>query len=74
MARRSKPKMALRAYRKKNNLTAEQAGAMIHVAASTWRSYENGSREVDGDTAVLIEKRCGVDRILIRSDLFRRAA
>jgi transcriptional regulator with XRE-family HTH domain len=66
--------MALRSYRKKNRLTAREAGAKINAAATTWRSYENGHREVDGDTAVLIEKKCGVDRILIRPDLFRRAA
>lgn len=64
----------LRAYRKRENLTAEAAAAKVGIAASTWRSYENGNREVDGDTAVHFEKTIGVAREEIRPDLFRRLA
>lgn len=72
MPKKFTPKAVLRSYRKKHSLTADDAGRKIGIAGTTWRSYENGSREVDGDTAVLIEKECGVDRVLIRPDLFRR--
>lgn len=67
------PKPALREYREANGLSCEEAGAKIEVAGTTWRSYENGNREVDGDTAKLIEERCGVPRSKIRADLFEKA-
>lgn len=70
--KKASPKPALRQYREKNDLSAEGAGKKIGVAGSTWRSFENGNREVDGDTAKLIEERCGVDRASIRPDLFER--
>jgi hypothetical protein len=44
------------------------------LCGKTWRSFENGHREVDGDTAVLIEKKLGIDRAQVRADLFERAA
>lgn len=73
-AQKFAPKPALREYREQNDLSCEEAGAKIGVAGTTWRSYENGNREVDGDTAVLIEERCGIERSRIRTDLFQKAA
>lgn len=72
MAKRITKKPALRAYRKRNKLSVDECGAKIRVAGSTWRSYENGTREVDADTCLLIEKKLGIDPVLVRADLFRR--
>jgi transcriptional regulator with XRE-family HTH domain len=66
------PKGALRSYRVKNKLSAGVVAEKLGIAASTLRSYENGNREVDGDFAVKIEKTLGIDRVLIRPDLFRQ--
>lgn len=73
-ARQYSEKPALRAYRKKHNLTVDQAGKKIGVAGSTWRSYENGTREVDADTCLLIEKRVGIEPSEVRKDLFGEVA
>lgn len=73
-AQKPPPKPALREYREKNGLSADDAGAKIGVKGVTWRSYENGNREVDGDTAVLIEEKCGIGRARIRPDLFEKLA
>lgn len=67
------PKGALRSYRTKKGLSANEVAAQLGIAASTLRSYENGNREVGGDLAVKIEKKLGIDRVLIRPDLFRKA-
>lgn len=72
--KRFNPKPALREYREKNGLSCDEAGAKIGVKGVTWRSYENGNREVDGDMAKAIEEQCGVERAKIRPDLFERAA
>lgn len=66
------PKGALRSYRIKKNLSAEAVAKKLGIAPSTLRSYENGNREIDGDFAVHIERVLGIDRVLIRADLFRR--
>lgn len=58
----------------KNKLTADVVAGKLGIAPSTLRSYENGNREVDGDFAVRIEKVLGIDRVLIRPDLFRQRA
>ena len=70
----AKPKAALREYRERHSLTCEEAGRKVGIAESTWRSYENGNREVDGDMAVKIEAGLGVPREVIRPDLFKREA
>jgi transcriptional regulator with XRE-family HTH domain len=74
MAKKVAPKVALREYRQARKLTADQVGKKIGVAGSTWRSFENGHREVDGDTAVLIERKLGIDRARVRADLFERVS
>jgi len=63
---------ALRLFRTKAGKTCAEMSALLGLAASTWRSYENGHRQVDGDMAVKIEKVCGIDRAVIRPDLFLR--
>lgn len=68
----SSPKGALRSYRTKNNLSAAEVAKTLGIAESTLRSYENGNRQIDGDFAVKVEKLLGIDRVLIRPDLFRR--
>lgn len=73
-ARQYSEKPALRAYRKKHNLTVDQAGKKIGVAGSTWRSYENGTREVDADMCLLIEKELGIEPSDVRKDLFGEVA
>lgn len=70
----AKPKRALREFRKSKDLTAAEVAKKLGIAESTLRSYENGTREIDGDTAVLIESRLGIPREDIRADLFRREA
>lgn len=70
----AKPKAALREFREKNGLSAEDVGRKIGCAESTWRSYENGNREVDAETAIKIEEVLGIPREDIRADLFRREA
>lgn len=67
------PKGALRSYRAKNKLTAKEVAEQLGIAESTLRSYENGHREIDGDFAVEIEKVLGLDRVLLRPDLFRKS-
>ena len=70
----AKPKTALREYRAQKDLSAEEVARKLGIAESTLRSYENGNREIDGDTAVLIEDRLGIPREDIRPDLFKREA
>ena len=68
----AKAKGALRTYRKRLGLTAKAVAQKIGVAESTLRSFENGTREIDGEMAVQIERCLGVDRLLLRPDLFRK--
>lgn len=68
------PKGPIRAYRRAHNLRAEELAAKLGVAASTLRSWENGTRELPPDMAVKVERLCGIDRILTRPDIFRRKA
>lgn len=68
------PKGPLRAYRKAHGLKAEEVASKLQVAASTLRSWENGTRQLPPDMALKIERLFGIDRILMRPDLFRRKA
>lgn len=67
-----KPKPALRAYREEHGL--EAAAKKAGVAESTWRSYENGWREMDADACINFERKLGIQCAVIRPDLFRRVA
>jgi transcriptional regulator with XRE-family HTH domain len=60
----------LREYRQEHGLTCDELGKKLGLAGSTVRSYENGHRIIDGDTAVMIEGRIGVSRAKLRSDLW----
>lgn len=70
----AKPKKALRDYRKKHDLSAAEAAEKVGIAESTWRSYENGNREIDAEVAVHFEKAIKIPREDIRPDLFERPA
>jgi len=72
MAKKAAQKTALRAFRKRSGLSADECGAKVGVTGVTWRSYENGHRQVDADMALKIEKALGIKPVLIRADLFRR--
>jgi transcriptional regulator with XRE-family HTH domain len=65
-------KTALRAYREKHGLSADECGAKVGMSGITWRSYENGHREVDADMALKIERAMGIKPMMVRPDLFRR--
>jgi transcriptional regulator with XRE-family HTH domain len=71
MAKFSK-KTALRAYRKRHRMSADECGAKVGISGITWRSYENGHREVDADMALKIERELGIRPVLVRADIFRR--
>lgn len=64
-------KGSLRAYRKANNLSAQDVADRLGVAASTLRSWENGWREIPAEMAVKAERLLGINRIVLRPDLFR---
>lgn len=69
----ARKKMALRAYRKRNGQSAAQTGKRLGVAGSTFRSWENGTREMPAEKAIEAEKAIGIDRVILRPDLFRRS-
>lgn len=64
-------KGALRAYRKTKRLSADDIAKKLGVAASTLRSWENGTRELSPEMAVKIERQFGINRLVLRPDLFR---
>lgn len=64
----------LRAYRKKNGLTAQALGKKLGFATSTIRSFENGNRTISAEDAVFIEKTIGINRADLRPDLWAVAA
>lgn len=65
--------MALRAYRKRHGMNTTQAGRCLGVSGSTFRSWENGNREMPPEKAVEAEKIFQIDRVILRPDLFRVA-
>lgn len=65
---------ALRAYRDRNQLSQEEVAERLGISRSMVGLLENGEREFTADMAVRIEERLGIDRVLIRPDLFRRKA
>jgi DNA-binding XRE family transcriptional regulator len=68
------PKGPLRAYRKRHNKTTDDIAAPLGVAASTLRSWENGTRELSPEMAIKIERIFGINRVVLRPDIFRREA
>lgn len=63
----------LRQYRRKHALNCDELGKKVGLAGSTIRSYENGNREVDADTAVMFERKLCIPRSKIRPDLWETA-
>jgi transcriptional regulator with XRE-family HTH domain len=53
-------------------MSADECGAKVGISGITWRSYENGHREVDADMALKIERELGIRPVLVRADIFRR--
>lgn len=62
----------LRAYRKKNRLSQENVADKLEVSRALVAMLESGARRYTDDMALLIEEKLGIDRMLIRPDLFRR--
>jgi transcriptional regulator with XRE-family HTH domain len=65
---------ALRAYRDRNGLSQEDVAERLGISRSMVGLLENGAREFTAAMAIRIETRLGIDRLLIRPDLFRRKA
>ena len=64
----------LRSYRIKHGLSCGILAGKLKVAESTLRSLENGHRRLTAELAVEIEKRLGINRAILRPDLFIPAA
>ena len=73
MAKKVTKKTALRSFRARKGLTADECGEKVGISGITWRSYENGNRQVDADMALKIERAHGIDPLMVRPDLFRRS-
>lgn len=65
---------ALKSYRERKRLSQKDVAALIGVSRQMVSFLENGKRCITGETAVLIEQRLGINRVLLRPDLFRRRA
>jgi transcriptional regulator with XRE-family HTH domain len=64
----------LTAYRALHELTRQQLADKLGLSVVTITSYENGHRRIGPENAVAIEGRIGIDRAILRPDLFKRAA
>jgi plasmid maintenance system antidote protein VapI len=64
----------LRSYRQEKNLRTSHVAEKLGIAESTVRSFENGTRTIDADWALKIEKLLGISRNALRPDLFGRRA
>ena len=62
----------LRAYRRTKRLPPDAVAGMLGIHPATLRSYENGHRRITGEMSVKIERLLGIDRVLLRPDLFRK--
>ncbi len=64
----------LRAYRAKNKISQEELAGRLSVSRQMVGMLESGDRQFTAEMAVKVEERLGIDRVLIRPDLFRRRA
>jgi len=62
------------AWRKAKGLSQEVVGEMLGVSRQMVGHLENGDRTITGEMACKIEQRLGIDRVLLRPDLFRKKA
>jgi transcriptional regulator with XRE-family HTH domain len=65
---------ALLAYRKKKDLTQQEVADQLGVSRAMVAALESGVRNFTAEMAVNIERKLGIDRVLIRPDIFRRRA
>lgn len=64
----------LLAYRTKNALSQEAVAEMLGVSRQMVGMLEKGERNFTAEMAVKVEQRLGIDRVLVRPDIFRRRA
>ncbi len=64
----------LRAYREKNELSQQEVADRLGVSRQMVGMLESGAREYTPEMALKIEQRLGIDRVLVRPDMFRRRA
>ena len=62
----------LRAYRSKKRLSQREIAGALGVSRQMVQMLETGERNFTAEMAVKIEKMLGIDRVLIRPDIFRR--
>lgn len=61
----------LKAYRKRERLSQQDVAQKLGISRAMVGLLENGKREFSAETAVLIEKNLGINRVVLRPDLFR---
>lgn len=64
----------LLAYRTKKALSQEAVAEMLGVSRQMVGMLEKGERNFTAEMAVKVEQRLGIDRVLVRPDIFRRRA
>jgi transcriptional regulator with XRE-family HTH domain len=62
---------ALKAYRKKERLSQQAIANKLGISRAMVGLLENGHREFSAEISVLIEKNLGINRVMLRPDLFR---
>lgn len=61
----------LKAYRKRARLSQQALARKLGISRAMVGMLENGKREFTAETAVMIEKNIGINRVMLRPDLFR---
>lgn len=64
----------IRAYREANKIRAAELAKRLGVAESTLRSYENGTRPIQPEMAVTMERELGIPRADFCPEIFGRIA
>lgn len=62
----------LRGYREQHGLSQRQLAKKLRVSRSLIGMLETGAKSFTAEMAIRIEKRLGIDRVVIRPDYFRR--
>jgi len=71
MAKRIDP---LRVYREQHGLTQQEVADKLKVSRGLIAQLEIGAKAYTPEMAVLIEKKLGIRREVVRPDMFERAA